>query len=118
MPSARAARNREIVVVSDRSALEAEYGPAAAVEFDAAGLQAAVCLPLAGTRHTLGVLILGWATPHQIEVNERAVLTTIAGYTAQAIERALHLDERIAVARQLQQAMLTDLPVVPGRERA
>jgi serine phosphatase RsbU (regulator of sigma subunit) len=51
-------------------------------------------------------------------VNERAVLTTIAGYTAQAIERALHLDERIAVARQLQQAMLTDLPVVPGLQLA
>ena len=34
---------------------------------------------------------------------------TIAGYTGRAIERALYLDDRITVARQLQQAMLTDL---------
>lgn len=118
LPSARAARDREIVVLSDRSALEAEYGPAAAAGFDEAGLQTAVCVPLPGTRGTLGVLVLGWATPHRVDVTERAVLTAIAGYTAQAVERALYLDERITVARQLQQAMLTDLPAVPGLQLA
>jgi serine phosphatase RsbU (regulator of sigma subunit) len=118
LPSARVVRTGEIVIVSDRSTLEAEYGPAAVAEFDAQGLQAAVCVPLPGTRRTLGTLILGWASPHRIDVSERAVLTSIAGYTAQAIERALHLDDRITVARQLQQAMLTDLPDVPGLELA
>ncbi len=118
LPSARAARNREIVVLSDRSALEAEYGPAATAGFDEAGLQTAVCVPLPGTRGTLGVLVFGWATPQRVDVTERAVLTAIAGYTAQAVERALYLDERITVARQLQQAMLTDLPVVPGLQLA
>jgi serine phosphatase RsbU (regulator of sigma subunit) len=63
-------------------------------------------------------LILGWTSPHQIDVAERAVLTAVAGYTARAIERALHLDERITVARQLQQAMLTDLPAVSGLQLA
>jgi serine phosphatase RsbU (regulator of sigma subunit) len=59
-------------------------------------------------------LILGWATPYRIDVGERAILSTIAGYTGRAIERALYLDDRITAARQLQQAMLTDLPATPG----
>ena len=62
----------------------------------------------------LGTLVLGWDTPHQVDVTEQAVLTAIAGYTARAIERALYLDERVTVAIQLQQAMLTDLPAVSG----
>ena len=114
LPSARAPREREIVIISHRGELESEYGPAVAAEFDAAGLQTAVCVPLPGTRQTLGALVFGWENVHQIDVTDRAVLTAIAGYTAQAIERARHLDERITVARQLQQAMLTDLPDVPG----
>lgn len=118
LPSTRAVRNREIVIIADRDSLSAEYGQAAVAEWDVAGLRTAVCVPLPGTRHVLGVLILGWTTPHPIDVTERAVLTSIAGYTAQAIERALHLDERITVARQLQQAMLTDLPLVPGLQLA
>lgn len=118
LPSARAARKAEIVVVNDREALAAEHGVATAAGFDEAGLRTAVCVPLPGTRQTLGVLILGWTAPHQIDVTERAALTAIAGYTAQAIERALHLDERITVARQLQRAMLTDLPAVSGLQLA
>ena len=117
-PSAQAARQGEIVAVSDRAAMQARYGPDVVAEFEAAGLQAAVCVPLPGTRRTLGVLVLGWAGPHQLDVTEQAVLTTIAGYTAQAIERALHLDDRVTVARQLQQAMLTELPDVGGLELA
>ncbi|HEY0932168.1 MAG TPA: SpoIIE family protein phosphatase [Trebonia sp.] len=118
LPSARATRNREIVVVSHRGELETEYGPAVVAEFEAADLQTAVCVPLPGTRRTLGALIFGWEAVHPIDVTDRAVLTAIAGYTAQAIERALHLDERVTVVRQLQQAMLTDLPAVPGLELA
>ena len=113
-PSARAVRQGQIVVITDRSAMERDYGPGAAATFDASGLNTAVCVPLPGTRRTLGALILGWATPYQIDVSERAILSTIAGYTGRAVERALYLDERITVARQLQQAMLTDLPAAPG----
>ncbi|MGW6861776.1 PP2C family protein-serine/threonine phosphatase [Streptomyces xanthophaeus] len=46
------------------------------------------------------------------------MLTTLAGYTAQAVERTLHLDERVTAARQLQRAMLTQLPDAPGLELA
>jgi serine phosphatase RsbU (regulator of sigma subunit) len=41
-------------------------------------------------------------------------ITTIAGYAAQALERARRLENRISVAHTLQQSMLTDLPRVAG----
>ena len=119
-PSAAAVRTGEMIIISDRSGLGARLGQATVDEFEAAGFQSAVCVPLPGTRGgTLGALVLGWAIPHDVDVTERAVLTAIAGYTALAVERAMHLDERVTVARQLQQAMLTDLlPEVPGLELA
>ncbi len=117
-PSAHAARERRIVVIADRAALTTTYGPEAAVRFDQTGLATVVCVPLTGARQVLGTLILGWETPYQIGVSERAVLTTIAGYTARAIDRAVYLDERVSVSRQLQQAMLTDLPATPGLQVA
>jgi serine phosphatase RsbU (regulator of sigma subunit) len=113
-PSAQAVREGQIVVISDRAVAERRYGPQAAATFAASGLKTAVCVPIPGTRRTLGTLILGWAAPYQIDVGERAILSTIAGYTGRAIERALYLDDRITVARELQQAMLTDLPATPG----
>ena len=113
-PSAQAVRQAQIVVISNRVALERDFGPDTAAAFDAAGLKTAVCVPIPGTRRILGTLILGWETPYQIDVSERAILATIAGYAGRAVERALYLDERITVARELQQAMLTDLPATPG----
>ena len=117
-PSAHAVRDGQIILITDRAALERGYGPDAAATFEASGLETAVCVPIPGTRRTLGTLMLGWATAYQIDVSERAILSTIAGYTGRAIERALYLDDRITVARQLQQAMLTDLPAAPGLELA
>lgn len=118
LPSARAVTERRLVIITSRDALAAEYGPEAIAEFDTAGFQSAVCVPLPGTRGLLGVLTLGWAVPHHVDVSEQAVLTAIAGYTATAIERAMRLDERVTVAHQLQRAMLTDLPAFPGLQLA
>jgi serine phosphatase RsbU (regulator of sigma subunit) len=120
-PSSLAARERRTVVVPDRDALQAQFGPEATAAFDAGDLSSAVCVPLPGTARAvgvLGVLILGWDRPHQADVAERAVLAAIAGYTALAIERALYLDERITVAHQLQNAMLSGLPAPPGLQLA
>lgn len=116
-PTAAAVRDNRVVVIEDRAHLAA-YAPEAAAGFDARGLRAAACLPLRGAHGTLGVLVFGWSSPYPVNVAERAVLTAIAGYTAQAVERAVHLDERITAAHELQQAMLTDLPVMPGLELA
>ncbi|MEV7645406.1 GAF domain-containing SpoIIE family protein phosphatase [Streptomyces rubiginosohelvolus] len=118
-PTAQAARENRVVSVPDRQSLIEGYDPQTVAVFDEMNLASAVCVPLPGTRRpTLGTLVAAWDEPHETDVHERAVLTVIAGYTALAVERALHLDERISVARQLQQAMLTDLPEAAGLELA
>jgi GAF domain-containing protein len=117
-PSSLAVRERRTVVVPDRDALLAQFGPEATAAFDAGDLSSAVCVPLPGTTRVQGVLILGWDRPHLADITERAVLTAIAGYTALAVERALYLDERITVAHQLQNAMLSELPEQPGLQLA
>jgi hypothetical protein len=103
-----------MVIVTGRAAQRAGQERQAGPSPGAAELETAVCVPLLGTTRMLGTLVLGWDTPHQVDLTERAVLTAIAGYTARAIERALYLDQRVTVATQLQQAMLTDLPAVYG----
>ncbi|MFJ3202767.1 SpoIIE family protein phosphatase [Streptomyces sp. NPDC086989] len=110
-PSTRAMRERRAVFVPDREALVADYSPEAVDFFDRMGLTTVLCLPLWGSRALLGVLAVCWAKRHEVGVTERAALTAASGYTAQAVERALYLDDRISVARQLQEAMLTSLPL-------
>jgi serine phosphatase RsbU (regulator of sigma subunit) len=113
-PSARAARQGRMVIVTGRAAQRAGQEQQAGPSPGVAELETAVCVPLLGTTRMLGTLVLGWDTPHHVDLTERAVLTAIAGYIARAIERALYLDQRVTVATQLQQAMLTDLPAVSG----
>jgi serine phosphatase RsbU (regulator of sigma subunit) len=113
-PSARAARQGRMVIVTGRAAQRAGQERQGVTDPDATDLETAVCVPLLGTTRMLGTLVLGWDTPHQVDVIERAVLTAIAGYTARAVERALYLDQRVTVATQLQQAMLSDLPAASG----
>ncbi|WP_404953535.1 SpoIIE family protein phosphatase [Streptomyces sp. 147326] len=110
-PSTRAMRERRAVFVPDREALVAGYSPEAVGFFDRMGFTTVLCLPLWGSRALLGVLAVCWAKRHEVGVTERATLTAASGYIAQAVERALYLDERVSVARQLQEAMLTDLPL-------
>ncbi|WP_406048589.1 SpoIIE family protein phosphatase [Streptomyces virginiae] len=109
-PSTQALRERRTVFVPDREAMVAGYSPEAVEFFDRMGFATVLCLPLWGSRALLGVLAICWTKRHEVNVAERATLTAASGYIAQAVERALYLDERISVARQLQAAMLTDLP--------
>ncbi|MFF8574117.1 GAF domain-containing SpoIIE family protein phosphatase [Streptomyces sp. NPDC015408] len=117
-PTARAARERRTVIVHSPEELAAEYGPEAVAAFGQLGLHTAVCVPLPGTVNSLGTLVLGWDHPYEIDVLEQAVLASLAGYTARAVERALYVDDRVHVAHQLQEAMLTDLPAVDGLDSA
>ncbi|MFE7595648.1 SpoIIE family protein phosphatase [Streptomyces sp. NPDC057494] len=115
-PSARAMREGRTVFVPHREALVEEFGPEAVGLFDRLGLTTVMCLPLWGSRALLGVLAIGWAKQHEVGITERAALTAASGYIAQAVERAQYLDERISVARELQEAMLTDLPLANSIE--
>ncbi|MCS0639831.1 SpoIIE family protein phosphatase [Streptomyces sp. LP05-1] len=117
-PTARAVREKRLVTVTGVDEVRADYGDEAAARWAESGFGSMVCLPLSGTRQVLGALSVAWDTPHEPDLGERAVLAAVSGYAAQAVERALFVDERIDVARQLQRAMLTELPVVGGLELA
>ncbi|MBB4913622.1 GAF domain-containing SpoIIE family protein phosphatase [Streptosporangium saharense] len=117
-PSARALRDRRMIAIPDREVLAAEYSAEAVAAFDSLGLASAVCLPLVASRGPVGVLMVGWDRHHQPDLVEQATLNALASYTAHTMARALFLGERITVARQLQSAMLTDLPATPGLDSA
>ncbi|MEU1734719.1 SpoIIE family protein phosphatase [Streptosporangium sp. NPDC020145] len=117
-PSARALRDRRMIAIPSREDLAARYSPEAVAAFDSLGLTSAVCLPLIASRGPVGVLMVGWNRHHQPDLVEQATLNALASYTAHTVARALFLGERITVARQLQSAMLTDLPATPGLDSA
>ncbi|MER5949624.1 SpoIIE family protein phosphatase [Streptomyces sp. NPDC001904] len=117
-PTARAARENRTITIHDIDQLARDYGADAVAAFTSLGLSSAVCVPLPGTVIPLGTLTLGWDQAHEIDIVEQALLASLAGYTARAVERALFVDSRIEAARQMQEALLTDLPAVPGLELA
>ncbi|MFG3102236.1 GAF domain-containing SpoIIE family protein phosphatase [Streptomyces sp. NPDC048182] len=117
-PSARAVRESRTITVHGPDELAAGYGPEAVAAFDGLGLHTLVCVPLPGTVMPLGTLVLGWERPNELDIMEQAVLAALAGYTARAVERAVFVEDRIDVAHQLQQAMLTSLPRIAGLEAA
>ncbi|MEU5690809.1 SpoIIE family protein phosphatase [Actinosynnema sp. NPDC020468] len=116
--TARVARERRMLCYEDRAAI-AEQFPAHVVAVVAALDVEAICVaPLVGTRDVLGVLVFGWDSPRPVDDSERAVISTIAAYTAQALERARYVEDRVLVVRRMQEAMLSDLPDVPGLRMA
>lgn len=117
-PTASAVRENRLVVVHGEAQLCAEYGDEALAVWRDLGFASLVCVPLPGTRRVLGALALAWGSHHELPVGERAVLSAIAGYAAQAVERAIFVEDRITVAHQLQAAMLTALPELDGLELA
>ncbi|HEX7308530.1 GAF domain-containing SpoIIE family protein phosphatase [Lentzea sp.] len=118
-PTARAARDNTTVIIQGTADLTAGgYCDDAVDAWTMLGLQTAICVPLPSAFGPLGTLVIGWDTPHRLDALERAIITALAGYTARAIERAIFVDQRIVVARQLQEAMLTELPSVDGLEVA
>jgi GAF domain-containing protein len=112
--TAKAFRERRLLCYENPAAIDAEFPAPVGRLYRELGLHATACAPLVGTRDVVGVLTFGWDRPHELDTAERAVITTLATYTAQALERVRQLERRISVARELQEAMLTDLPSVPG----
>ncbi|MFD0267267.1 SpoIIE family protein phosphatase [Streptomyces sp. NPDC127106] len=83
------------------------------------GKQAWAFLPLTISGRPVGCCILSYHRPHDFTADERAVLTSLAGLIAQALDRARLHDAARDLARGLQQTLLPrSLPVVPGLEIA
>ncbi|MFE4052496.1 SpoIIE family protein phosphatase [Streptomyces sp. YIM B13518] len=76
-------------------------------------------LPLIASGRPVGTCVLSYAAPHHFATEERAVLTSLAGLIAQALERALLYNAKHLLAHGLQEALLPHtLPSLAGIEAA
>ncbi|MFD7994076.1 SpoIIE family protein phosphatase [Streptomyces mexicanus] len=81
--------------------------------------QAWAFLPLIASGRPVGTCVLAYRQPHPFAADERAVLTSLGGLIAQALERARLYDAKHRLAHGLQQALLPrSLPRIPGLEAA
>ncbi|MDG4859127.1 SpoIIE family protein phosphatase, partial [Streptomyces sp. T-3] len=83
------------------------------------GMAAWAYLPLIASGRPVGTCVLGFAEPHRFSADDRAVLTSLGGLIAQALERARLYDAKHRLAHGLQAALLPhSLPRLPGLEVA
>ncbi|MFD5636685.1 SpoIIE family protein phosphatase [Streptomyces sp. NPDC127077] len=83
------------------------------------GKQAWAFLPLISDARPVGCCILTYARPHTFTADDRAILTSLGGLVAQALDRARLYDAKLDLAHTLQQALLPrSLPTVRGLEVA
>ncbi|MCX4960455.1 SpoIIE family protein phosphatase [Streptomyces virginiae] len=83
------------------------------------GMAAWAFLPLIASNRPIGSLVLAYGHPRVFAPGERAVLTSIAGLIAQALDRARLYDATHQLARSLQTGLLPHtLPRVPRLEVA
>jgi PAS domain-containing protein len=79
------------------------------------GFAAWAYLPLIASGRPVGTCVFAYAEPHPFPADERAVLTSLGGLIALALERALLYDAKHRLAHGLQAALLPpSLPPLPG----
>ncbi|MER7504311.1 SpoIIE family protein phosphatase [Nonomuraea pusilla] len=79
------------------------------------GMSSWALMPLIASGRPIGTLLLAFTEPHPFSVEERAVLTSLGGLIAQALERARLYDAKLELAHGLQEGLLPHaLPRVPG----
>jgi len=114
IPTATAVRHLRIVAYEDRAGFDADHPEPTRRLLRDLDLHAIVAVPLLQVGGPIGALTLGWDAPRRLEPMDLLTITTLAGYTAQALDRARRLQHRDSAAHQLQRAMLTTLPEIPG----
>ncbi|MER6303506.1 SpoIIE family protein phosphatase, partial [Kitasatospora sp. NPDC001539] len=81
------------------------------------GMAAWAYLPLVTSGRLIGTCVLAFAEPHRFDLEERAVLTSLGGLIAQALDRARLYDTKLDLAQGLQESLLPRaLPDVPCLE--
>ncbi|MGX1881646.1 SpoIIE family protein phosphatase [Streptomyces sp. NPDC055287] len=82
-------------------------------------MQAWAFLPLVASGRPVGSLVLAYARPHPFAPGERAILSSLAGLIAQALDRARLYDAKHQLAHSLQASLLPHtLPHVEGLDVA
>ncbi|GAA3506346.1 SpoIIE family protein phosphatase [Streptomyces prasinosporus] len=100
---------------ADRAEIAARY-PKAPLMSDK---EAWAFLPLVVSGRPVGCCVLSYDRPHRFTADERAVLTSLAGLIAQALDRARLYDTQHRLVRELQRALMPRaLPVLPGLDVA
>ncbi|MEU0206116.1 SpoIIE family protein phosphatase [Streptomyces canus] len=83
------------------------------------GFEAWAYLPLIASGRPVGTCVLAYTERHPFPADERAVLTSLGGLIAQALERAVLYDAKHQLAHGLQAALLPhSLPSLPGIDAA
>lgn len=114
MPSTNAVERRRVLHYPDRESFDRDHPPEVRQVLRDLGLHCLVATPLPSAAGPLGALVLAWTAPHAVDPADLLMIVTLAGYAAQALGRAQRLQHRSTVASDMQRAMLTVLPVVPG----
>ncbi|MFE2278255.1 SpoIIE family protein phosphatase [Streptomyces sp. NPDC059454] len=100
---------------ADRAEIAARY-PKAPLLSDK---EAWAFLPLVISGRPVGCCVLSYDRPHTFGADERAVLTSLAGLIAQALDRARLYDTQHRLVGELQRALLPRaLPALPGLDVA
>ncbi|GKQ40525.1 SpoIIE family protein phosphatase [Streptomyces sp. A012304] len=90
------------VFCSDAEEMRRVYPEASLIS----GKQAWAFLPLIISGRPVGCLVLSYDSPHTFPAEERAVMTSLAGLIAQALDRARLYDTKHDLAHGLQEALL------------
>jgi GAF domain-containing protein len=118
VPVATAVRESRAVHYPDRAGFDEDHPLRSRELLRVLDLHAVIAVPVPGDRRPRGAVVLGWDRSRALAGKDVEVIITIAGYAANAVARTELQQHRIDVAHQLQKAMLTDLPAVPGLRMA
>jgi serine phosphatase RsbU (regulator of sigma subunit) len=108
-PSGLAIRHGAPVLLPDLDAVRAQ-APDSAGTFVEMGWQSAAAVPLPGPAGPIGALTFVWKQPYVVDAIEQAIFAALAGYVAQALQRADYLNAQKNTAETLQRALLSELP--------
>lgn len=113
-PAALAVRERRALYYRTRREVDRAFPAGVGARLRDLDLQAIVAAPFLGPRGATGALVLGWRRPQEFSAADQLLVSTVAAYTARAIDHVTWVQHRVTVAREMQQALLTDVPDVPG----
>ena len=112
-PAADVLARRRASFISSADEYRRRY-PATADVLAVCGKQAWAYLPLVVSGRVVGLCVVSFDQPRLLAGGERALMTTLSGLIAQALERARLFDAEHARSQALQRALLPQLPELPA----